>query len=171
MRQVVTGVSESGRAVFVADGAAEILAADLVPPGIQRLWGYDALPAVPTDGSRPDLRQYFPAACGMRAMVLNFRPDSQPGLSEAEMEALEGILVGLHTDATWDEDGSGMHSTQTIDLGFILSGAIVLELDGGDSTILREGDMFVQNGTRHTWKNPYDEVCQVLIIMLGAEPS
>jgi mannose-6-phosphate isomerase-like protein (cupin superfamily) len=170
MRQVITGISADGDAVFVADGPAEVLAADLVPPGIQRLWGYDSLPAVPTDGERPLFSQYFPASGGMRAMVINFRPDSHPGLSDAEMETLEGILLGLHSDATWDDDGSGMHSTQTIDLGFILKGSVVLELDGGKSTVLSEGDMYIQNGTRHTWRNPFEESCQVLIIMVGAEP-
>jgi len=62
-----------------------------------------------------------------------------------------------------------MHRTRTIDIGLILEGRVVLELDGGDSTELGPGDHYVQNGTRHAWRNPWETPCKVAILFVGAE--
>jgi quercetin dioxygenase-like cupin family protein len=42
-----------------------------------------------------------------------------------------------------------MHTTDTVDMEFVISGEIVLELDDGVETTLRAGDVNIQNGTRH----------------------
>ena len=30
------------------------------------------------------------------------------------------------------------------------------------------GDAVIQNGTRHAWRNPYDEPCQMVVVLVGA---
>jgi hypothetical protein len=55
--------------------------------------------------------------------------------------------------------GGLLSSTQkqvSIDYGVVLEGEIVLELDSGEKRRFKRGDLFVQRGTMHKWKNPSD---------------
>ncbi|KAK4936274.1 hypothetical protein LTR10_022802 [Elasticomyces elasticus] len=52
--------------------------------------------------------------------------------------------------------GSPMHRTISIDYGVVLEGEIELELDSGEKRRIPRGDMFVQRGTAHRWRNPSD---------------
>lgn len=170
MRRIVTGVTASGEAVFVSDGPAEVLGAGLAPPGVELIWGSDAPPAIPSDGSQPDHRRFFPPMAGFRVVVAVVPPDSAGGASDTElMSKLDDEFVGLISDAEWDPDTPGMHRTRTIDIGLILEGRVVLELDGGESTELGAGDWYIQNGTRHVWRNPWETPCKVAIVFIGAD--
>ncbi|KAJ2978867.1 hypothetical protein NQ176_g3577 [Zarea fungicola] len=46
-----------------------------------------------------------------------------------------------------------MHRTKTIDFGVIIEGELELILDSGESTVLKRGDIIVQRGTIHAWRN------------------
>ena len=50
-----------------------------------------------------------------------------------------------------------MHRTSTIDYGIVIDGGTELLLDSGESKMLRKGDVFVQRGTAHSWKNITNE--------------
>ena len=61
-----------------------------------------------------------------------------------------------------------MHTTPTVDYGVVLEGEIVLDLGAGESALLRAGDVVVQNGTRHAWRNPGTSPATVFFVMVGA---
>lgn len=46
-----------------------------------------------------------------------------------------------------------MHRTATLDYGVIIDGATELILDSGEKKIMKKGDIFVQRGTAHSWRN------------------
>lgn len=46
-----------------------------------------------------------------------------------------------------------IHRTQSLDYGIVIEGAVEMVLDSGESKILRRGDVAVQRGTMHGWKN------------------
>jgi quercetin dioxygenase-like cupin family protein len=46
-----------------------------------------------------------------------------------------------------------MHRTATLDYGVIIDGTTELVLDSGDKRLMRKGDVFVQRGTAHSWRN------------------
>lgn len=76
-------------------------------------------------------------------------------------------MLGL---AETDEiENPGMHTTDTIDYGIVLSGEIDMELDEGREVHFRAGDCLVQNGTRHRWQNRSEEPCIIAFIMVGAK--
>lgn len=50
-----------------------------------------------------------------------------------------------------------MHRTSTLDYGVVVDGVTELLLDSGESKVLRRGDVFVQRGTAHSWKNMTSE--------------
>ncbi|PYI09814.1 cupin domain protein [Aspergillus sclerotiicarbonarius CBS 121057] len=48
---------------------------------------------------------------------------------------------------------SPMHRTVSIDYGVVLEGEVELVLDSGQSRVLGRGDVAVQRGTNHAWRN------------------
>jgi len=46
-----------------------------------------------------------------------------------------------------------MHRTESIDYGVVLEGVMELILDSGEKRIMKRGDVCVQRGTMHAWKN------------------
>jgi quercetin dioxygenase-like cupin family protein len=66
---------------------------------------------------------------------------------------------------------SPMHRTHSIDYGVVLSGEIELELDSGEVTRIRAGDIVVQRGTNHIWRNPSATTwTRILFVMIEADP-
>jgi quercetin dioxygenase-like cupin family protein len=59
-------------------------------------------------------------------------------------------------------------SRASVDFEFIVSGRVVLELDDGATRELGPGDTVIQNGTRHAWRNPFDEPCTMVVALVGA---
>lgn len=46
------------------------------------------------------------------------------------------------------------HRTQSIDYGVVIEGEIEIVLDSGEVQLLKPGDIMVQRGTEHAWRNP-----------------
>jgi quercetin dioxygenase-like cupin family protein len=67
-----------------------------------------------------------------------------------------------------EADHPGMHTTDTIDFIYVVSGEVWLELDDGQEVHLRPGDTVVQNGTRHAWHNRGSDPCQMVGVLVGA---
>jgi mannose-6-phosphate isomerase-like protein (cupin superfamily) len=70
--------------------------------------------------------------------------------------------------ASMEPDGSGMHTTDTMDYLMVVHGEATLELDDGERVVLRAGDVVVQNGTRHAWRNYGIEPCTLVAVSVGA---
>lgn len=49
--------------------------------------------------------------------------------------------------------GVPMHRTETVDYGVVIDGTTELVLDSGEKKLLKKGDVFVQRGTAHAWRN------------------
>lgn len=170
VRRVVTG-HRGGKAVFASD---ELVAPLTMPmlPGAEffRLWGGDAVPTFPDDGTLPGQPMYFPPVGGYRFGIFSVPPaggrapaDLDPVAGLAEVEAkLPGLLAHM------EPNEPGMHTTDTIDFEVILSGEVTLELDDGALTTLHAGDTVVQNGTRHRWANPGVVPAIIAVFIVGA---
>jgi quercetin dioxygenase-like cupin family protein len=64
-----------------------------------------------------------------------------------------------------------MHRTQSLDYGVVLEGEIVMELDDGSTTTLKRGDVAVQRGTLHAWRNPHQtEWTRMLFVLQESKP-
>lgn len=60
-----------------------------------------------------------------------------------------------------------MHRTVSIDYGVVLEGEVELILDSGQSRVLRRGDVSVQRGTAHSYRNRSDEEwCRMLFVFM-----
>jgi mannose-6-phosphate isomerase-like protein (cupin superfamily) len=170
IRRVVTGHTAEGKARVASDTEVDALTLTLLP-GMEfhRLWGADVAPTFPDDGSPYPSVNYFPPAGGFRFGLFTVPPDgavtAMPAL-ETILEEAEEKLPGLVGHL--EPEHPGMHTTDTIDFEYIVSGEIWLELDDGIEVHLKAGDTVVQNGTRHAWRNKSSEPCQMVVCLIGA---
>ncbi|MNC75161.1 Cupin domain protein [compost metagenome] len=61
-----------------------------------------------------------------------------------------------------------MHASPTVDYGIVVKGPLVLELDDGQTRELASGDIVVQQGNIHAWRNPGTEPALVTFVLIGA---
>ena len=63
-----------------------------------------------------------------------------------------------------------IHRTQSLDYGIILEGEIEMVLDDGVKRVMRRGDVAVQRGTNHGWRNMSDtEWARMFFVLQDAE--
>lgn len=176
VRRVVTGHDDDGKAVFASDErVAPITLAMLPGAEFHRLWGSDGRQRYPDGGLAPNAHAYLPPTSGFRLVLFTLPPeganaapiDPESSLGDELVEEVEAKLPGML--AHMEPDEPGMHTTDTTDLSIVVSGRIVLELDDGAETALSVGDVVVQNGTRHRWRNPGSEPAVLCTVMVGAE--
>ena len=142
VRRVVTGHDREGRAVLRSDDRFET---QLIPGGdaaFALLWTTESVPADnndETDGRLRDAGLTLDRGSVIRVV------DMMPG----------GV--------------SPMHRTNSIDYGIVMSGEVELELDDGATTRLGPGDIVVQRGTIHLWRNPStSQACRIVFVLTEA---
>ncbi len=173
IRRIVTGPTPAGAAV-VSDEQVTPITVGLMPAAeFHTLWGDDTGPSLPTDGQVPHVKGWFPPAGGFRFGLVTLGPESSGLPADFDLDValtevsqkLPGMVEVL------EPDNPGMHTTDTVDFVVILSGEVWLELDGGRQTLVRSGDVVVQNGTRHAWRNKTDRPCVMAVALIGATRS
>lgn len=64
-----------------------------------------------------------------------------------------------------------MHRTISLDYGVVLEGEVELLLDSGQSRVMRRGDVSIQRGTSHSYRNRSDtDWCRLLFVFLPTGP-
>lgn len=175
VRRVVTGHGPDAKAVFTSDSAVATLSVPGIPFEYLPLWSAERLPSLPDSGMPPPAGDYYPPVGGLRFGIFTIPPERETELTPEQRRAartqLEAVFPGLA--AHWEVADPGMHTTDSIDFGYVISGRVWLELDDGSTKELRAGDAYVQNGTRHAWRNRDSEPCRILVVMAGTarEPS
>lgn len=178
VRRVVTGHNSEGKAVFIADGESPRHVSFDNLPGLEfiELWATQGTARIPIGQSDPtvNLSTFVPGPNGTRFRIVRFPPGldvTKMNESGLDLNAFreEYLLKAPGLAETYEVDNPGMHETDTIDYGIVLSGEIYLELDDGEERHLKAGDCVVQNGTLHGWKNKSEEHCVIAFIMIGAE--
>ncbi len=176
IRRVVTGNNAEGKAVFISDGSSPREMALQHTPGFvsSPQWKVDGTPDITKrDVADPMAREDTMLASpgGSVFWMITFPPDSvmmspdwKPQLAGPEhLKAAPGIAE------RFEMENPGMHQTPTVDYVTVVKGKLVLELDDGKSVELHQGDTVVQQGTRHAWRNPFNEPVTVSVVMLGAK--
>jgi hypothetical protein len=174
VKRVVTGRNAAGESVFVSAGNAPRTHDYQHIPGmsVTQLWSTPALPALgdgtldPTDV----VKSIVPLLGGTQFMLVGFPPDRVMMAPSFDVAAAvqENLRHAPGLAEKFEPDNPGMHTTDTIDYAIVVRGEISLELDAGRIEHLRAGDVVVQNGTRHAWRNRSNEVALVAFILIGA---
>jgi hypothetical protein len=177
IRRVVTGLDDDGRATVIDDGIAPRFHDFATIPGMSEtlVWSTDAgvqveaRAADPTPGATS-----LVAGPGMTQLkIVRFPPDAvfedpsfDPDAAAAEQARAQPGLAEL-----FEPDAPGMHTTDTIDYALVLDGTITLELDAGHLVDVHAGEVVIQNGTRHGWRNRTDRPATVAFFVVGAHAS
>lgn len=146
-RRIVTGHDDAGRAVFVVDGPTPNVwqAPDGGP--VFELWSHIGAPDIHGAFDDPVLgpTSFPPPPGGSVLRIVDFAP-RMPGEE-------------VH-----------MHRTPSLDYCYVIEGSIVAVLDEEERT-LSAGDVLIQRGTNHGWRNDSDAACRVLFVLVDAKPS
>jgi hypothetical protein len=170
-RRVVTGIRD-GKSVFVSDGPTPNAHHYASLPGhmtsvVYATASQPRLPQPEAEQAPPEMR-VPPSPGETRLMVVTFPPDAvfasaDIGAAIAEqVQHIPGLIEAFEPDAP------GMHTTDSVDYDIVLSGEIWLELDDGAQTRLSAGDVVVQCGTRHAWRNRSDQPATLCFVLIGA---
>jgi mannose-6-phosphate isomerase-like protein (cupin superfamily) len=68
----------------------------------------------------------------------------------------------------FEKEDPAMHKTNTVDYAIAYDGEIWMEVDEGKTLHLKRGDVVVQNGTRHAWRNRGTKPVTMLFFLNGA---
>ena len=165
MKLVVTGRDAAGKSVFVRDGAALRSTAFPDGGGFEELWVTKAAAPLADADAIVDGFPFFPGPGDTRFRIVRLVPGYLERAAEAPAREGEPGADVLEADAP------GMHTTDSVDFGVVLRGEVELELDDGQTRVLRAGDCFVQRATRHRWRPLGDEPLEMAVAMQGTAPG
>lgn len=144
IRRIVTGHSTEGKAIFAKDTSFETALIASGDAEFALVWTAPDLPVNnndETDGREREAGLTLHGGSVIRVV------DMLPGKA------------------------SPMHRTSSLDYGIVMSGQLELELDDGVKTLLSPGDIVIQRGTMHLWRNPSDtETCRIIFVLTEATP-
>lgn len=143
VRRIVTGHDDDGRAVF---RSIDKLVPEPISSGdaaFATIWSTDAVPVDlndETDGGKAHVGLTLEGGSVIRVV------DMLPG------------------------GESPMHRTNSIDYGIVLAGEVELELDNGAVEICKAGDVVIQRGTIHLWRNrSSSETCRIVFVLTESQ--
>lgn len=144
VRRIVTGHDAAGRAVIRSD---ELLPVEPIPSGDAAFGLVWTTASVPADNN----------------------DETDGRLRDAGLTLRRGSVIRIVDMLPCGQ--SPFHRSSSIDYGIVLSGAVELELDDGVTTTARAGDIVIQRGTVHLWRNPSaSEVCRIAFVLIEAAP-
>lgn len=128
---------------------------------VHEVWRLDAPPTDPTDGHDPESYSFVPER-GAVFRVVVIPPD------DVVRDSLErGDQWGRNTPYRATGDDYGLHGTATQDLVTVVSGRVDLRMPDGRQERLVPGDVVVQRGAVHAWRNPGPDALVLHVVMMG----
>ena len=172
-RRIVTG-NVNGKSVVQSDEPLPAYEFKTVP-GYEHtlMW---IIPAIPDLSNEQRFDRYpdsvVPGPGGTSLHFVTFPPGSVFADTSFDAEAAqEEALVRLRGLADhFEKEDPGMHKTNTVDYAVVYDGEMWLELDDGEILHLSRGDVVVQNGTRHAWRNKGNKPVTMIFFLNGARP-
>jgi quercetin dioxygenase-like cupin family protein len=143
VRRVVTGHDKNGRAIAQIDEVSQNLRS--ARPGATAcvVWTSEGFPVDNTGDKDAGLRESGTTLEGGTVFrILELQPGNTPRV----------------------------HRTDSLDYAVIMSGEIDMELETGDITHLKAGDVVVQRGTVHNWINRGPDPCVIAFVLIAAKP-
>ncbi|MBA2934833.1 cupin domain-containing protein [Sphingomonas sp. CGMCC 1.13654] len=147
---MTTGVAPDGKAVVVADERVQNVGNAVI------MWQRDAAPVM-GNPVLPPVDGWWPPAGGVRVSLSTRAPDRL-----AREAGRPSPFPDIH-------DAAGFHASRSADIVIVIAGRIWCELDDGVEVELNAGDVLVQNGTRHRWRNHGEDWPVMAVMIVGAK--
>jgi mannose-6-phosphate isomerase-like protein (cupin superfamily) len=171
-RRIVTG-NVNGRSVVQSDEQMQAYQFRTVP-GYEHtlIWVNTAIPDLSKE-QRFDRypESVVPGPGGTSLHFVTFPPSSVFADPSFDGEAARGeALIHLRGLADhFEKEDPAMHRTNTVDYAVVYDGEIWFELDDAKTVHLSRGDVVVQNGTHHAWRNRGTKPVTILFFLNGAK--
>ncbi|MDZ7899212.1 MAG: cupin domain-containing protein [Arcicella sp.] len=144
IRRVVTGHTKQGIATFLMDDSFETTVIPSGDAAMATIWTTATVPADCNDETDGRIR------------------DAGTTLKGGSVIRIVDMLPNA---------SSPLHRTNSIDYGIVISGKIELELDNQVFKTIEAGEIIVQRGTVHKWRNPSsEEICRIVFVLTEAKP-
>jgi mannose-6-phosphate isomerase-like protein (cupin superfamily) len=132
-------------------------------------------PATPDLGKEQRFDRYpdsvVPGPGGTSLHLVTFPPSSvfaDPSF-DGEASRKEALIRLRGLADHFEKEDPAMHRTNTVDYAIVFDGEMWLELDDAKTVHLKKGDVVVQNGTRHAWRNKGTAPVTMLFFLNGAK--
>lgn len=138
------------------------------------MWSTDVTPNVRKEqvgalrDATKDETSFIPGPGGTRFHVMHFPPDAVMMDPRLDQEATVREQRAQMPKLAERFAPNGIHDTPTLDYVIVIDGEVWLELDSGEQTCLRAGDVVIQQGTAHAWRNRSDAGVMIAFVMVGA---
>jgi mannose-6-phosphate isomerase-like protein (cupin superfamily) len=132
-------------------------------------------PATPDLGKEQRFDRYpdsvVPGPGGTSLHLVTFPPSSvfaDPSF-DGEASRKEALIRLRGLADHFEKEDPAMHRTNTVDYAIVFDGEMWLELDDAKTVHLKKGDVVVQNGTRHAWRNKGTAPVTMLFFLNGTK--
>lgn len=144
-RRIVTGHDDAGRSLVLSDAPTPTTANLENGAAFHEIWATDEAPApiAAVESAEPTDRplQVSPNPRGTIVHVIDMPPGAV----------------------------APMHRTRSVDYGVVLDGEVDLELDDGSVLTMSTGDVVVQRGTAHAWRNRSSRPVRMFFVNVDGE--
>ena len=175
VRRVLVANSD-GTSRVVMDGEPPRATVAVETPGFEQtlVWYTPPVPELNAPSADPTVATptLLPEPGGTSFIILTFPPDAvyaDPGY-QPEAAGAEAARNSPGIAELFEPENPGMHTTPTVDYDVVLDGELWLALDE-EEVRLSAGDVVVQHGTRHAWRNKSEKPATLLAVLIGARSA
>ncbi|MFI7171241.1 cupin domain-containing protein [Rhodococcoides fascians] len=161
---------------MIDDGSPPFFNEAVHTPGFSSslVWSTPAQPDSDYSGADPTVgaTTLIPGPGGTSLLMLTLPPDStylDPSYDPVAA-ATEAAQNGPGLAELFEAEHPGMHTSPTVDYDIVVDGEVWLELTNGEIK-LETGDVVVQHGTRHAWRNKSSRSATVVAVLIGASQA
>lgn len=156
-------------------------------PDLRRVvTGHDARGKAVVENDRQILAEDMAAVRGARSAAIWVTTDSVPtddnnNSEDGAMRKIDapenyGLVHPSGTNLRSTDLAPGattpMHRTSSVDYNILIHGELILIMEDGKETHLKNpGDIVIQKGTLHAWKNPGKKWTRWLTVLIAAKPA
>jgi hypothetical protein len=168
IRRLVTAIDAEGRSTFQSVGPSPTTRTSDARPGylVTEIWRTNETPArIEAPDTIAEHVGIRPPSGGSVLRIIDFPPDpTDPEEFARGVQATFARTFG--NDAHRDGKGDpAMHTTDSIDYAILLAGELVALMDDGEH-VMRPGDVLIQRGTRHGWRNRSKEMARIAFVLI-----
>ena len=153
VHRYITGHDASGKSIFKTDVPDEVTQVGVSRHSKEeKASGESIHPRIPATSSVPYTVGPLPANLANNADIEAYKKNLE-NISKLPVPFVMPDGTALHYIELAPGTVTAMHQTISIDHDVVLEGEIELILDSGETRLLKKGDMIVQRGTMHAWRN------------------
>lgn len=168
IRRVVTGHDEQGRSKVVIDGVADTVLDIGFGNFVTELWAtFEALPSNlgNADAAAESPKHRSPPPYGQKLRIIEFAPDEQVDMKAMDERLAKGMREGRMRGSVKGH----LHRSESVDYAIVIKGEVWHQTEL-DEVHLKAGDVLIQRGTYHAWRNRSKEPVLLAVLLQDAQP-